>query len=61
MAHACSRARKFTCFALGLALPLAGFMIWRCNRCRGRKHQTEERRDETIEESFPASDQPSSW
>jgi hypothetical protein len=61
MAHACSRARKFTCFALGVAVPIAGFMIWRNARCCNRKHHKEELRDETIAESFPASDPPSSW
>lgn len=61
MAYACSRARKFTCFALGVALPLAGFLIWRRSRCCGRKRESETMRDETIAESFPASDPPSSW
>ena len=58
-----SRGLKFTYFLLGIALPIAGYMVWSKNgglRGRAKKH-VEEKRDLALEDSFPASDPPAAW
>lgn len=58
------RTLKFTYFVLGIALPIAGYMLWsRTNGCqmRNRKTRVDKAHDITVEDSFPASDPPSAW
>ena len=57
------RALKFVYFVLGIALPIAGYVIWsRTDGFRiGRKRQVDRDHDITVEDSFPASDPPSAW
>jgi hypothetical protein len=59
-----ARALKFAYFILGIALPIAGYVVWaKTNgfRCSSRKARTDELRDITVEDSFPASDPPAAW
>lgn len=59
-----SRAFKFAYFALGLALPIAGYLLWSKTegfRCCSKKAHVDEMHDITVEDSFPASDPPSAW
>jgi hypothetical protein len=59
-----NRALKFVYFVLGIALPIAGYVIWsRVDGWRAccRKKQVDEAHDITVEDSFPASDPPSAW
>lgn len=58
------RARKFAFFVLGIALPVAGWLLY--SKCDGfcgksKKARTDRALDETVEDSFPASDPPSAW
>jgi hypothetical protein len=57
------RALKFVYFVLGIALPIAGYIIW--SRTDGfgigKKAQVDRAHDITVEDSFPASDPPSAW
>ncbi len=58
------RGLKLAYFVLGIALPLVGWVLWSKTggfRLGGRKAQVDQARDVTIEDSFPASDPPSSW
>lgn len=56
--------RKFAYFVMGIALPIAGYLIWSKasggHPCR-KKAQTDKAHDITVEDSFPASDPPSAW
>jgi hypothetical protein len=63
MADTQNRGLKFAYFVLGIALPIIGYAIWSKSDGfgMGRKAQIDEALDETVEESFPASDPPSSW
>ena len=56
-----SRVLRFTCFLLGLALPLAGLAIWSKTAGAHRKSEVDKAHDITVEDSFPASDPPSAW
>lgn len=64
MTEAQTRALKFTCFALGIALPVAGFFVWRktdqVSRFNKKAHLNE-LQEKAVEDSFPASDPPASW
>lgn len=55
-----SRGLKFAYFVLGIALPVLGFSLWFKNK-QDRKTQIDQAHDVTVEDSFPASDPPSSW
>jgi len=64
MAATKNPALKFAYFALGIALPMAGYLFW-C-RAGGRffctkKARVDKAHDITVEDSFPASDPPSAW
>lgn len=62
--HRQSRALKFMYFVLGIALPIAGYMLWSRTfgfRDCSRKAQVDKAHDITVEDSFPASDPPSAW
>jgi hypothetical protein len=63
MADTQTRGFKFAYFLLGIALPIIGYAIWSKSDGfgSGRKSQIDRAHDETVEESFPASDPPSSW
>ena len=57
-------ALKFSYFVLGVAVPLAAYLLW-CGSgavrfCR-RKSRVDKAHDITVEDSFPASDPPSAW
>lgn len=54
---------KFAWFVLGIALPVAGLLIWcqQGGRCRRRHDEVDKAHDITVEDSFPASDPPSAW
>ena len=58
-----SRPLKFAYFVLGIALPIIGYAIWsKSDGFGARRHaEIDAAHDETVEESFPASDPPSSW
>jgi hypothetical protein len=58
------RGRKFAFFALGIALPVVGWLFWSKTDCfcfGSKKAQTDRAHDVTVEDSFPASDPPSAW
>lgn len=58
------RVRKFAIFMLGIALPIAGWLVWSKTDGFGltmKKARTDRAHDVTVEDSFPASDPPSSW
>jgi len=55
---------RFGYFVLGLAAPIAAYLLW-CRRegsrfCT-RKSRVDKAHDITVEDSFPASDPPSAW
>ncbi|MBV9404316.1 MAG: hypothetical protein JO211_03160 [Acidobacteriaceae bacterium] len=59
-----SRGLKFAYFVLGIALPIAGYLLWsKSDGLRGlnKKTQVDQAHDVTVEDSFPASDPPSAW
>lgn len=59
-----NRGVKFAYFILGIALPIAGFIVWNKTdgfRCFTRKSHIDKMHDITVEDSFPASDPPSAW
>jgi hypothetical protein len=60
-----SRTLKFTSFVLGIALPIAAYVLWSKTdgfQLRSRKKtQVDKAHDITVEDSFPASDPPSAW
>ena len=64
MTSAQDRGRKFAYFVMGIALPIAGYLIWSkasgVQLCR-KKARTDKAHDITVEDSFPASDPPSAW
>ena len=58
------RSLKFVYFVLGIALPVAGYLIWsKTNGFRSpdRDQEIDRAHDITVEDSFPASDPPSAW
>lgn len=59
-----NRGLKFAYFMLGIALPIAGYVLWcktgRFGFCTQKAH-VDEMHDMTVEDSFPASDPPSAW
>ncbi len=63
MADTQNRALKFAYFVLGVGLPIIAYAIWSKSDGFGAKRHAEidKAHDETVEESFPASDPPSSW
>jgi hypothetical protein len=63
MADTQNRALKFAYFVLGIALPIITYAIWsKSDGFGSRRHaEIDKAHDETVEESFPASDPPSSW
>jgi len=63
MADTQSRILKLISFVLGIALPVAGYVIWSKTHAvgRGRKARVDRAHDITVEDSFPASDPPSAW
>jgi hypothetical protein len=51
-------------FILGIAVPVAVYVLWtRTNGFRfgGRREEIDRAHDVTVEDSFPASDPPSAW
>jgi len=59
-----SRTLKLVYFVLGIALPIAGYMLWSKTgspRPQTKKTRTDQAHDITVEDSFPASDPPSAW
>jgi hypothetical protein len=60
MTYPQDRFLRFAFFILGVALPLAGILLY--NRNSGnRKSEVDKAHDITVEDSFPASDPPSAW
>ena len=55
-----SRGLKFAYFVLGIAIPVLGLPLWAKNR-NTRHTEVDKAHDVTVEDSFPASDPPSSW
>ena len=58
------RSLKFIYFVLGIAFPIAGYMLWSTTggfHNPSRKAHMDEAHDVTVEDSFPASDPPSAW
>lgn len=58
------RGLKFAYFVLGIALPIAGFLLWSKTGGFGssnKKSRVDQAHDITVEDSFPASDPPSAW
>jgi len=57
------RVLKFVYFVLGISLPVAGYLLWQKTEGFGltRKARVDQAHDITVEDSFPASDPPSSW
>ncbi len=55
-----SRGLKFAYFVLGIAIPMVGFSLW-SKKDQARKAEVDKAHDVTVEDSFPASDPPSSW
>lgn len=57
------RGLKFAYFILGIALPIAGYVLWTKTEGFGltKKSQVDKAHDITVEDSFPASDPPSAW
>ena len=55
---------KIGYFVLGLAAPIAAYVLW-CraggSRLCTRKSRMDKAHDITVEDSFPASDPPSAW
>ena len=62
MADTENRGFKFAYFVLGIALPIIGYALWSKSDGfgTGRKSQIDRAHDETVEESFRASDPLSS-
>jgi len=58
-----NRVLKLAYFLLGIALPIAGYVLWSKSNgfCCGKKKQVDKAHDVTVEDSFPASDPPSAW
>ena len=59
-----NRGLKMAYFVLGIAVPLAGYLLWSKTegfRFEGRKEHIDAAHDVTVEDSFPASDPPSAW
>ncbi len=55
---------KFTYFLLGIALPIAGYLLWSKTdgfQLFSKKVHVDQAHDVTVEDSFPASDPPSAW
>jgi hypothetical protein len=64
MAAVQNRGLKIAFFLLGLALPVAGFFVWQRTgmfRCSPNKERLDALQEKAVEDSFPASDPPSSW
>ena len=61
MTEAQSRGLKFAYFVLGLALPILGVTLWAKDCFGTRRREVDKAHDVTVEDSFPASDPPSSW
>lgn len=59
MSETQARGKKFAYFLLGIAVPLAAFLIW--PKPASRKKEIDKAHDITVEDSFPASDPPSAW
>ncbi len=58
------RGLKLAYFILGIAVPLAGYVLW--FKTDGfslgrRRAEVDAAHDVTVEDSFPASDPPSAW
>ncbi len=59
-----NRGLKFAYFVLGIALPVAGYLLWSKNvrlPFFSKKERVDQAHDVTVEDSFPASDPPSAW
>jgi hypothetical protein len=54
------RALWLAYFILGAAVPLIAWSF-QAKRVKARQREIDSARDETVEDSFPASDPPSSW
>ena len=55
---------KFAYLVLGIAAPLAAYVLWFKTdgfRFRTTKGRVDKAHDITVEDSFPASDPPSAW
>jgi hypothetical protein len=64
MTESQSRSLKFLYFALGVALPITGYLLWFKTdgfRFTNRREEVDKAHDITVEDSFPASDPPSAW
>lgn len=64
MTDTTNRVLKLAYFALGIVLPVAGYLLWsKTDAFRAVSHKA--RRDKAVdiavEASFPASDPPSAW
>ncbi len=57
------RVFKFAYFILGIALPIAGYVAWSKTDGFGchRRARADKAQEIAVEDSFPASDPPSSW
>jgi cytochrome b561 len=59
-----NRGLKFAYFMLGIALPVTGYFLWVKTdgfRYFSKKTHQNELQEKAVEDSFPASDPPSSW
>ena len=54
------RGLKLAYFIIGLAVPIVGFTLWVQGK-QNRRAEVDKAHDVTVEDSFPASDPPSSW
>ena len=62
MTDARSRAFKFAYFILGITVPIAAYVLLpKTFRLCSKKARVDQAHDVTVEDSFPASDPPSSW
>jgi hypothetical protein len=55
------RALRLAYFVVGAAVPLIGWKLWDNWGKKERRAEIDDAQDITLEDSFPASDPPSSW
>jgi hypothetical protein len=55
------RALRLAYFVVGAALPLVAWKLWDYWSKKERRAEIDGAHDITVEDSFPASDPPSSW
>jgi hypothetical protein len=64
MADMENRNRKVAYVLLGIALPLAGLLLWKKGAftcCSAQKIDRDSLQEKAVEDSFPASDPPANW